>query len=110
MARPAKHEDEKRTEQLPPVRVTSAEFLHVKSQAEKAGMSVTNFVRELALHGKVTPQKSKLDASFLVELNRIGVNLNQIAHAQNIGRNDSALLRYALDELVMLMKKIDEAL
>ena len=45
----------------------------------------------------------------LTELNRIGVNLNQIAHAANIGRNDEAILRYAIDELVALMTKVNKA-
>jgi len=110
MARPPKNDHERRTAQLPPVRVTEAELAHVQEQAEAAGLTTTDFMRTLALTEKVTPKPSHVDAALLVELNRIGVNINQIAHAYNVGRSEPALLEYALGELVTLMRKVDAAL
>lgn len=110
MARPRKKEHEKRTAELPTIRVTPSERVLVEDKAAAAGVSLTDFVRVLALSEKVKPRQTKLEASFLVELNRIGVNLNQIAHARNAGRDDPAILQYAIDELVSLMKKVDAAL
>ena len=107
MARPTKAEHERRDARLSPVRVTLAEKLHVEEQAHNAGLSVADFLRTLALYEEVKPPKSKIDAGFLMELNRIGVNLNQLAHAANTGRTEKALITYAIDELVALMKRID---
>ena len=110
MARPKKTETDKRTMRLPAPRVTAAEYSHVQKLADTVPLSLTDFIRDLALHGKVMPRKSALENSLLVELNRIGVNLNQIAHAQNIGRDNPASLQYALNELMVLMTKIDAKL
>ena len=107
MARPTKAQHEKRAAQLPPIRVTVAEQAHVEEQAHNAQMSVTDYLRTLALHEEVKPPQSKIDAAFLMELNRIGVNLNQLAHAANTGRTDPSLITYAIDELVALMRRID---
>lgn len=110
MARPSKKEHERRTAQLPPVRVTIAERHHVQEKADMAGMSVTDFQRTLVLAEKITLPKSRLDAAVLSELNRIGVNINQLTHAQNMGRALPAQIEYALGELVALMRKVDAAL
>ena len=107
MARPTKAEHEKRAENLPPVRVTLAEKLHVEEQAHNAGLSITDYLRTLALYEEVKPPKSKIDADLLMELNRIGVNLNQLTHAANVGRAEHAQIAYVLDELHQLMQRID---
>lgn len=110
MARPTKNEHEKKTASLPSVRVTTAERVHVEEQAQAAGLSLSEYIYSRVTGHVVTPRTSKLEASMLVELNRIGVNLNQIAHARNIGRNDPALLQFILDELHATMSKIGEVL
>ena len=110
MARPTKPETDKRSMRLPAPRVTAAEYSQAQKRADSVTLSLTDFMRDLALHGKVKPRKTKLESSFLVELNRIGVNLNQIAHAQNIGRDNPASLQHALNELKALMTKIDAKL
>ncbi len=109
MARPSKNEHEKRSERLF-TRVTPAEHVLIADKAAAAGLSLSEFIRVLALTEKVTPRKTKLEASFLVELNRIGVNLNQIAHANNAGRHDPHILQYAIDQLVATMAKLDQSL
>ena len=110
MARPTKNEHEKRSASLPTIRVTQAERVLIEDKAATAGLSLSDFMRVLALTEQVKPRKTKLEASLLVELNRIGVNLNQIAHARNSGRDDPAILQLATDELVTLMHKIDAVL
>jgi len=109
MARPELQEHERRTARLPAPRVTGAELAYVQDMADTAGFALSDYIRTLALAEEVKPRKSRLDANMLAELNRIGVNINQIAHAANIGRNDEAILRYAIDELVALMVKVDKA-
>lgn len=110
MARPKKNNDEKRIASLPTIRVTTAERVLIQDEAATAGLSLTDFVRYSALTQSVKPRTTKLEASLLVELNRIGVNLNQIAHAHNSGRHDPNILQYAIDELVAVMKKLDTKL
>lgn len=107
MARPTKQEHEKRTARLPAARVTLAELAYVQEQASNANLSLTDYIRTLALHEEVKPHRTPLEDSLLVELNRIGVNINQVAHAANVGRFDQAIFQYALDELMLLMKKIN---
>lgn len=110
MARPTKHKHEKRTAQLPPIRVTEAEFIYVQRQAYSADMTLTHYLRSLALTGEVIHRSTKLEESFLVELNRIGVNINQVATIFNAGRNDVHILHSSLLELRALMEKIEEQL
>ena len=110
MARPTKNEHEKRSASLPTIRVTPAERVLIEDKAAAAGFTITDFVRVLSLHEEVKPRKTKLEASLLVELNRVGVNINQLAHAANVGRIRPALLQTSLDELRQLMAKIDAAI
>ena len=110
MARPTKNEHEKRIATLPTIRVTTAERVLIEDKAVTAGLTITDFVRVLALHEEVKPRKTKLEASFLVELNRVGNNVNQLAHAANVGRTDTALIQTTLAELRGLMAKIDAAI
>lgn len=107
MARPKKAPQEKRSKHLPAVRMTEAELIHVADQAEMAGLSLSDFIRQRALSGKVTPRRSPIEASNLTELNRIGVNLNQIARAVNRGRDeDPHHIGFVLNELHQLMQKL----
>ncbi|MCP4184875.1 MAG: MobC family plasmid mobilization relaxosome protein, partial [Hyphomicrobiales bacterium] len=36
---------------------------------------------------RIAPKRGTIDQALLVELNRVGVNLNQIAHKVNAGRS-----------------------
>lgn len=125
MARPTKNEHEKRAASLPTVRVTTAERVLIEDKAAAAGLSLTDFVRVLTLHEEVKTRQTKLEASLLVELNKLGVelsrqgnNLNQLAHGLNVDRQPKPLvLQAALDDhqatmskLMSLMEKLDAAL
>ncbi|MEO4045366.1 plasmid mobilization relaxosome protein MobC, partial [Hoeflea sp. CAU 1731] len=88
MARPRKQEHEKRSARLGPFDVTEAERAYVEDQASAAGVSLAEYGRQRILTGKVALPRSPVDASLLTELNRVGVNLNQIARALNRGRDE----------------------
>ena len=85
MARPLKESDEKRAEVLR-TRFTLAESVHIRQQADAAGLTVSEFIRRRALGLAVQPPPSRADAALVSELNRIGVNVNQLARAQNSDR------------------------
>ncbi len=125
MARPLINEDKKKSASLPSIRLTQQERNLIEDKAATAGLSVTEFVRVLALTERVMPRKTNFESSLLVELNSIGVelsrhgnNLNQLAHSVNSDRlpnidyleatisHQQATIR----ELRSLMEKLDQAL
>lgn len=107
MARPKKAPDEKRTEQLAPLRVTASERAFIEAQAAVAGLSPSDFVRRRALGRKVeAAAHTQADAALLLELNRIGVNLNQIARAMNSERREFGDLGDVLAMLKAALGKV----
>ena len=56
------------------------------AQAAAAGLAPHDFVRQRVLGFHVAPAKSPADAALISELNRVGVNLNQLARAVNTDR------------------------
>jgi hypothetical protein len=85
MARPQKDKLEARSAHLPPVRLTEAELAQVVELAAGAGISVSEYARQRIFTGRVKPRPALIDAQLLSDLNRCGVNLNQIARALNSG-------------------------
>ncbi len=104
--RPRKAEGERRDASLPPVRVTSAELAHVEAQAAQAGLPVSDYVRRRALGGRITARQTATDERALDELNRIGVNLNQLTHAANMGKTLEGKLADTLDQLQRQLEKV----
>lgn len=102
MARPRKSEFEKRTAHLPPVRLTDAELVAIADQAKAAGLSVSEYARQRLAGGSVTVRDrrpARSQARLLSELNRCGVNLNQVARHLNSGAAMSDDLGIVLAEL-----------
>lgn len=106
MARPKKNDAEKRLANFPAVRVTEAELFDLHSKAEAAHLTPSEFIRQRVLAGKITPPRTPSQASLITELNRIGVNLNQIARQVNRGRDhDPHHLDHVLLELTRILEK-----
>ena len=76
MARPRLDEQERRARTVG-VRVTAAEAAELRERAQAARLSMGAYLRRRALGQRVRM------AAELRELNRIGVNLNQMARALN---------------------------
>lgn len=104
--RPKLAPDEGRTSRLPDIRVTAAERVYIEQQAAKAGVSVTEFVRASALGRRVVARIGKADEQALAELRRVGVNINQIAHASHLGKVLAGKLDAALDDLKAIMGRL----
>lgn len=67
-------------------RVTADQRQQIEAAAAAAGVSVSNYARALVLTARPPRQpRGRADAAALSELNRVGVNLNQIARALNRG-------------------------
>lgn len=86
MARPKKSPLEKRTERLE-CRLTVAEKNAVEGKAAERGLTVTSYVYQRLTQGRVKlPRANPEIGQLVIELNRVGVNLNQIARAANSGK------------------------
>ena len=90
MARPNKIQAQPR-----PIRlytyVNDEEHAQVKEAADMTGLRMSVFLRQLALAQQIRPAKSRQSQELIqtlsklgAELNRVGNNLNQLAHAANM--------------------------
>ena len=85
IARPRLGESERRTRTID-VRVTEAEETELRERAQAARLSMGAYRRRRALGQRVrSAVERRLGAAEMRELNRIGVNLNQMARALNSG-------------------------
>jgi uncharacterized protein (DUF1778 family) len=87
----SRSEASKRKDRVAHIRFSPAEFDALEAAAARAGMTVSAFVRSLAMEGAgVRPFLAEEDRAMLALLaegmRAIGGNLNQIARAINIGR------------------------
>lgn len=106
MARPRLAPAERRDAQLPPVRVTTAELDFIARQANAARLSISDYARRLLLGQRVAPARSAANDHLLMELNRIGVNINQIARALNSDRPEQGDLATTLAELRAVLAEV----
>lgn len=105
MGRPRKQEPEQRGK-VAKCTLTDEEELSVKMNAAAAGISVAEFVRRRVLSLTVTPPAARADAQLLSEINRIGNNVNQLAFAENAGREFKGSWEAVRDELARVLDKV----
>lgn len=93
MARPkgsTKPKHQRRTTQINFL-VTPAERDRIAANAERAGVTISAYIRSLAL-GKPLRNKPRVQADELIrQLSRVGNNLNQLLDSAQIGRIDGAV-------------------
>lgn len=83
MARPRKEHIEARSERLN-LRLTLGERATLEAKAAAAGVPPTDYARRVVLGGQLAIVEAKAaDPQLVLALNRVGVNLNQIARALN---------------------------
>ena len=107
MARPRLGDEERRTRTVG-VRVTEAEAAELQERAQAARLSMGAYLRRRALgqRGRIAAEL-RLGAAELRELNRIGVNLNQMARALNSGAAPSpAETQEAVERVGELVAKL----
>lgn len=66
------------------VRVTESEDEIIKEKAKKLGKNKARYIREAAQNAFVLNLDTKGLDSLAYEINKIGININQIAHQANI--------------------------
>ena len=95
----------KRSETLT-IRITEKEKQYIKKRAEKAGLSVTDYIVRLSLE---TPIFIPVNMQpFLLELKRIGNNINQLTTKVNSKVFSSYNFREFIDAIEKLTERIGE--
>ena len=87
------------------VRLTAEEREHLDRLARESGLSLSNVIRSTE-----TRQRQPAEINDLYrEINRIGVNINQIARSVNAGiatRQDAKEALFLLRQVYLLMEKV----
>lgn len=110
MARPKMEDHEKRTERHN-LRFTLAEIDHIRTQADAAGLDMTEYLRRRAL-GYTVPAGGvarRTSPALITELNRVGVNVNQLALASHTGREFVRYWREIGEELTSVLERVVES-
>jgi hypothetical protein len=96
--------------------VTDDEYTAIEARARKAGLSTAAYLRACALgdHGPRAQRRPPVElqqfGKAVSELNKIGSNVNQIAHAANMGLSvDRATLSRMAKELSIAVYQLLEA-
>ena len=106
MARPRMNPAARRTRQIN-VRVTEAEAEALAEQAGRARLTVAAYLRRRGLRRRVRAvTERRLAAEDRRELNRIGVNLNQITRLMHSGRVVSPELRATVERVAQLVETL----
>ena len=106
MARPRLGEEERRPRTVG-VRVTEAEETELRERAQSARLSMGAYLRRRALGQRVrSAVERRLGVAELRELNRIGVNLNQMARAMNAGAVAGPGTRAAVERVGELVARL----
>lgn len=100
---------EQRTERLSGLRLTVAERQLVEMMAARAGLPVAEFQRRAVLGQRIRARPVKVEQAALAEVNRIGVNLNQIAARVNMTGDLAADFRATLAALRLTLEQLAEA-
>ena len=106
MARPRLKDWQRRTRTIG-VRVTEAEAEALAEKALAARLSVGAYLRRRGLRRRVPDvQERRLAAEDRRELNRLGVNLNQITRLMHSGRVVSPQLRATVERVAQLVETL----
>lgn len=87
------------------IRVTKEEMSAIKQRAEAANMSISSFLRELALNSKIILYDTENIYRFNQLMRSIGTNINQIAMVVN---SEKSVFKGDIDSLRREVKKISE--
>lgn len=105
MGRPKKKIEEIKLFQIN-LRVTLNEQVQLEEAAKSHGLNLVEFIRRRALHKQLPKfSMSGLERDLLIELSRIGNNINQMSKRVNQGNPN---LKGIEDELMILKAKLNE--
>lgn len=82
-SRPRLLNTEKKKYKLPPVRLGTVDYVTVKNRSKQAGLTLTEYQRQMVLHGQVVERVSTEQMELYRQLAGMGNNMNQLAHQAN---------------------------
>ena len=88
------------------IRLTDVEHKNFTKQADELAISLSEFIR-LKLNNINKIKTSKCDKNLVYEINRIGLNLNQIAKYTN---SKKVLDKLVMEELIQIEKQLNDVL
>ena len=86
------------------IRLTESEKMMIEKKASKAKLNLTEYIISVSSKSKISVTEDT--KPLLLELKRIGNNINQIAMKMNSG----AVSSYNFDEVISMQRKIYEQL
>lgn len=110
MARP-KTDEEKKLSKVVLFRVTDSEMSQLETASEACGQTIGQLVRVKVFKGKFPqPVLPKTDQRTVIELNKIGVNINQAVRTLNAGIWPQDLRSLLTRAIWLLERFLDELL
>ena len=99
---------EKKKYKLPPVRLGTIDYALVKKLSRQAGLTLTEYQRQMVLNGQVVERMSAEQMEFYRQLAGIGNNMNQLAHQANTHGyyRDAELYHENAERISNLIKQI----
>ena len=106
--RPRVATKDKKKYKLPPVRLGMMDYVTVKNHSKKAGLTMTEYQRQMLLNGQVVERVTAEQMEIYRQLAGIGNNQNQLAHQANTYgySKDAALYHENALQVNKLIKKI----
>jgi len=92
------------------IRLTDEEYEALRENAERGGLTVSEYVRKRALGRPVKAVPCRFDSEAVLHLSRIGSNLNQLARLSNIARKAGTEEEFVYGRLEELREAIDDIL
>lgn len=99
-------QEKRRRDKTLTVRLTETEKRYIEKQAEKSNLNLTNYIVKLSLETSIIVKDDT--RPLLIELKRIGNNLNQIATKVHSGAFSLYNFQEVIDMQKELNRKLDE--
>ena len=103
--RPRLLNTEKKKYKLPPVRLGTVDYVTVKNRSKQAGLTLTEYQRQMVLHGQVVERVSIEQMELYRQLAGMGNNMNQLAHQYGYYK-DAEMYHENVMQVSNLMNKI----
>ena len=92
------------------LRLSKVEYYIIKNKAQNASLSITTYIRQMAINGKITAKLDEEERQFVRQLIGIANNINQLAKKGHQEGFLTAVLMFekyknSIDELLEKLKR-----
>lgn len=98
-----------RKKRIPNVYLSEKEYELMKKKIEASNLSASNYFRRMITDGIIIVPDTKGKRELIEEINRIGVNINQIAKhvntKRNLNKSDNDDLKKYMDKIWSLLEE-----